>query len=162
MNNNKEECCPLFNPDKWNEKTFNWENKQFIKETIPTFFHIPFPPMIGSKITKMWKLAEDSGKTLASKEDTLVLFADPSPFKSEIYISVTGEVPGAENVKISGTFISKVFDGPYNAVPKFIKQMDEYLGARNKKAKKYYVHYAYCPGCAKKYGHNHMILFAEI
>jgi len=110
----------------------------------------------------MWKMAEDSEKTLADKGDTLVLFADPTPFKSEIYLSVAGEVPGAENVRISGTFVSKVFDGPYNAIPKFVKKMEGYLKENNRKAKKYYVHYAYCPGCAKKYGHNHMVLFAEV
>ena len=110
----------------------------------------------------MCKMAEDSKTMLSNKEDVLVLFADPSPFKSEIYLSVTGDVPSARNVKISGTFMSKVFDGPYNAIPKFIKQMNKCLANKNKKAKKYYVHYAYCPKCAKKYGHNHMILFAEI
>lgn len=36
----------------------------FIKETMPTLFHIPFPPMIGSKMTKMWKLAENSKANL--------------------------------------------------------------------------------------------------
>lgn len=45
----KNECCPEFNPKKWDEKTFDWNNKQFVKETIPTLFHIPFPPMIGKK-----------------------------------------------------------------------------------------------------------------
>ncbi len=162
MDDSSKECCPQFDPGKWDEKTLNWEEKAFIKETIPTFFHIPFPPMIGKKISRMWKMAEDSEKTLADKGDTLVLFADPTPFKSEIYLSVAGEVPGAENVRISGTFVSKVFDGPYNAIPKFVKKMEGYLKENNRKAKKYYVHYAYCPGCAKKYGHNHMVLFAEV
>ena len=164
MNNQlqNDECCPQFNPQKWDEKIFNWKGKYFIKETIPTFFHIPFPPMIGRKITKMWKMAEEAKKTPPNKEDVLVLFADPSLFKSEIYLSVTGDIPGAENVKLSGIFISKVFDGSYNAIPKFIKKMDKYLGQQNQKAKKYYIHYAYCPKCIKKYGHNHMILFAAV
>ncbi|MBN2395742.1 MAG: hypothetical protein JXC36_04675 [Candidatus Atribacteria bacterium] len=43
MNTEDKECCPEFNPEKWDKKTFNWEDKQFIKETIPTFFHMPFP-----------------------------------------------------------------------------------------------------------------------
>jgi len=154
-------CCPEFHPEKWGEKTFHWDNKSFIKETIPTFFHIPFPPMIGKKITKMIKLAEMTNMMSPDKEDMLVLFADPTPFKSEIYLSVTGNVSGATNAGLSGTFMSKVFDGGYNAIPKFIKQMNGYLAEKNIKAKKYYVHYAYCPGCAKKYGKNHMILFAE-
>ncbi|MFC1609255.1 hydrolase [Patescibacteria group bacterium] len=159
---NKEDCCPEFNPEKWDEKSFNWDKKQFIRESIPTLFHIPFPPMIGKKITKMWKAAEESGKNIENKEEALVLFTDPNPFKSEIYLSVTGEVPDAKNIPISGVFISKVFDGPYNAIPKFMAQMDKYLSGRGNKAKKYYVHYAYCPKCAKEKGHNHMILFAEV
>ena len=93
--NNNQECCPEFNPEKWNEQTHYWDNKQFIKESIPTLFHIPFPPMIGKKITKMWKMAEES-KTAPPKEDILVLFTDPTPFRSELYMSVTGEISGAE------------------------------------------------------------------
>jgi hypothetical protein len=157
-----DECCPKFNSEKWNEKAFIWENKHFIKEAIPTFFHIPFPPMIGKKITKMYKMSEEAKMTPADKGDVLVLFTDPTLFKSEIYLSVNGDISGAENVKISGTFMSKVFDGSYNAVPKFMKQMDEYLAGKLKKAKKYYIHYAYCPKCAKKYGNNYMILFAQV
>jgi hypothetical protein len=110
----------------------------------------------------MFKLVEDAKKTEASNEDTLLLFRDPSAFKSEIYLSVTDSVPGANNVSISGTFIGKVFAGSYNAIPKFIKQIDEYLAAKGKKAKDYYIHYAYCPKCAKKYGNNYMIIFAQV
>lgn len=164
MNNQsqKGECCPKFNPERWDEKEFNWENKHFIKESIPALFHIPFPPMIGRKITKMWKMVEESKTAHLNIEDTLLLFTDPNPFKSEIYLSVVSDVPGAENIKISGLFLSKVFDGPYNSIPKHIKKMNEYLANKGKKAKKYYVHYAYCPKCAKKFGYNHMILFAEV
>ncbi len=158
----KEECCPKFNPKRWDEKIHKWENKHFIKENIPQLFHIPFPPTIGAKITKLMNLAEKSKKVLSKKEDTLILFADPSPFRSEIYLSVSGEVEGAENVKLSGTFVSKVFEGGYNTIPKHIKQFDEFLESKKKKAKKYYVHYAYCPKCAKKFGHNYILLFAEI
>ncbi len=77
-------------------------------------------------------------------------------------MGVTKPIENAENVSLTGTFEAKVFDGPYNAIPKFIKEMNKYLEEKGKKAKKYYVHYAYCPGCAKKFGHNYMILFAEI
>jgi hypothetical protein len=164
MNNQSanDECCPKFNSERWDEKTFNWENKPFIKESLQTFFHIPFPPMVGRKITRMYKMSGEAKMMPADKGDILVLFTDPSPFKSEIYLSVNGDISGAENVKISGAFMSKVFDGSYNAVPKFMKQMDEYLAGKNKKAKKYYIHYAYCPKCAKKYGSNYMIFFAEV
>jgi len=155
-------CCPKFNPERWDQKTFNWSNKLFIKESMPTFFHIPFFPIIGKKITKMCQLAEASKMTEANPEDVLMLFRDPSAFKSEIYLSVAGPVPEANNVSISGNFVAKTFAGPYRDVPKFMKQMDEYLAAQNQKAKDYYIHYAYCPKCAEKYGDNYMVIFAQI
>ena len=162
MNNQKNECCPKFNPEKWDQKTFNWDKKPFIKETIPTLFHIPFPPMIGKKVKKMWEMIEYAKKAEEEKQNILLLFHDPSAFKSELFMSTTGTVSNANNTELTGTFMSKVFDGAYNAIPKFIKQMDEYLGNLGKKSKDFYVHYAYCPKCAKKYGHNHMILFAQV
>ena len=162
MNKENHECCPEFIPEKWDSKTFDWKNKHFLKETIPLLFHIPYPPMIRKKILKMCKIAEESKTVLPHKEDVLVLFTDPHPFKSEIYMSVTEPVQNANSVDISGTFITKVFDGPYNAIPKCIKEMDNYLASVGKKANKYYVHYAYCPKCAKESGHNYMILFTEV
>jgi hypothetical protein len=164
MENEKQnqECCPEFHPETWDKKTHMWDNRRFIKDSMPTLFHIPLPQMIGKKITRMWKSVEASGSAEPNKEDTLVLFRDPSAFRSEIYISVVNEVAGENNVVISGNFISRTFDGDYNAVPKFIGIMNEYLAESGKKAVDYYIHYAYCPNCAKKYGHNYMILFAEI
>ncbi len=162
MENQEKQCCPKFNPEKWDGKTHEWNNKPFIKEAMPTLFHIPLPMIINKKVTKIWKMAEVAQKIESNPEDTLLLFRDPSAFRSEIYLSVAGPVSDANNVNISGTFISKVYSGPYSAVPKFMKQMNEYLKSQNKEAKDYYVHYAYCPGCAKKFGNNYMIFFAKI
>jgi len=165
MDNQDQECCPEFNPKKWDKKEFHWKDKQFIKETIPTLFHIPFPPLIVKKITRMMNLATRANKIEEKKDEVLVLFQDPSAFKSNIYISVTEEVPGANNVKISGTFMAKVYDGPNKAIPAFVKDMNKYLEKEGKKVPsddEYYVHYAYCPKCEKKYGHQYMIFFARI
>ena len=77
-------------------------------------------------------------------------------------MAVTNEVYGIENIKFSGTYISKVFDGPYNKVPEWIKEMDTYLSEKGKTAKKYYFYYTTCPNCAKKYGHNYVVALAEL
>lgn len=157
-----DECCPQFYPEKWNDKTFHWKNKHFIKASVPTLFHVPFKKMLGKKITHIMQLAEASKKIDKNKEDILLLFNDPNAFKSDIYLSVTDTVPNAKNVELSGAFMAKVFDGPYKDIPKFFKQMDVYLSKHGKEAEDYYVHYAYCPKCAKEKGHNYMVLFAEI
>ena len=116
-----EECCPKFHSEKWDNKTFNWVDKPFIKASIPEFFHIPYPPMIGKKITKMMKMAEEAHKLSEDVEDILLLFNDPHPFRADMYLSVTDQVPDAKNTQLSGTFITKVFDGPFKDVPKFMK-----------------------------------------
>jgi hypothetical protein len=116
----KKECCPKFYPKRRDGKNiFTGKINPFLKEIIPTFFHIPFPPMIGNKITKMYGLATEAKKVSSNKEEVLVLFRDPSAFKSEIYFSVTDKVAGANNVVLSGEFVGKVFSGGYNEIPKF-------------------------------------------
>ena len=160
------ECCPLFHPEKWDEKKITWKARPFVMESIPAFFHIPFPPMIGKKITRMMGLIEAAGMEEKKIEDTLILFRDPTPFRSEIYISTAGPVNGAKNTELSGNFAAKVFDGNYNDIPKFAKVMREYLKSKLNIPRvedgDFYVHYAYCPKCQKKFGHNYMILFARI
>jgi hypothetical protein len=162
METHNPECCPVFDVEKWDKKTINWENKLFLIETIRTFFHIPFPPSIGKKVMKMHSLAQNTGAAIPDKTEALILFRDPTAFKSEIYYAVTKEVEGANNTTISGTFVARVFDGPYNSIPGFIKEMDKYLKENNLTASDYYVHYAFCPKCAKERGHNYMILFARV
>ena len=40
------ECCPVFAPVPWENKTHNWVDKPFIRDYLPQFFHMPFPPMM--------------------------------------------------------------------------------------------------------------------
>lgn len=162
MTKENQECCPKFDTGKWDAKTFSWDKKPFIMESVPTFFHIPFTPMIGKRMTRMMDLAEKAGANIPDLTDALVLFHDPTAFRSEIYYSVTREVEGANNTSLSGTYVAGVYEGPYNSVPKHLKSMNKRLEGQNLKAKEYYVHYAYCPGCAKKFGHNYMVLFAKV
>ena len=163
MNKNKKdpECCPPFDPALWDYKTHDWIDKPFIKDNLPQFFHMPLPYMMGRVIGRMWKKAEAANAAPATK-DFMILSYDPSPWKSELYMSVTGEVPGAENIKFTGTFVSKVFDGPYQNMPKYLNEFRRYLELIDKKAKKYYFYYTTCPKCSKKYGHNYIVAFAEV
>lgn len=159
--NKDQECCPIFNPEPWDKKTHQWNEKLFIKDYLSQLFHIPLPSMMGKVIDRMWKKASDAGANSELK-DFLLLAYDPSPWKCELYMNVTKEVPGAENVKFTGTFMSMVFDGPYNKVPKYIRHFRSYLASLGKRAGKIYVYYTTCPKCAKIYGHNYIVAFAEV
>lgn len=161
MTEKQDICCQKFEISKWDNKTFDWNEKLFIKASVPTFFHIPLPSMIGKRMKILCELADKAEANIPDLSDALVMFHDPSAFKSEIFYSVTKPIEGAENTTLTGRFEAGVFDGPYNSVPKHIKTMNKKLEEQGKKVKDYYIHYAYCPKCAKKFGNNYMILFAE-
>lgn len=154
-------CCPKFDPTPFDEKEIVFKDKLFAMDTMPQFLHFPLPGIFGKVITRLCKKVEAAGAKPDDK-DILMLCYDPSPWKSELYVSVTKEVPDAENVKLSGTFMTKVFDGPFNHVPQWIKEMTSYVEGKGKKVKKFYFYYTTCPKCAKKWGHNYVVVFAEV
>lgn len=154
-------CCPRFDPGPWDGKTHDWRDKPFIVESIPQFLHMPFPPMFARTVSRMWKQAREAGAT-PQPEDFLLMAYDPSPWKAELYLAVTKAVSGARNVTLSGTFFTRVFDGPCNAAPKWLKDMDKEITNRGKTATKYYFYFTTCPKCAKTYGHNYAVALAQV
>jgi effector-binding domain-containing protein len=160
--NEEKECCPVFDPQPWEEVTHEWNEKLFLIDSIPQFLHMPLPGTYGKAITRMWSYAEKND-ALPENNDFLLLAYDPTPWKSIFYLTIKKEVPDKNKMeRISGTFISKVFDGPYQDVPKYIKETEKYLASIGKKSKKYYFYYTTCPKCAKKYGHNYIVVFVEV
>lgn len=123
--------------------------------------HVPLPGTFGRTVGRMWKIIEDAGANSDTK-DFIMLAAESSPWKGEIYINTIKEVPDAENIKLSGRYITKVFDGPYNAAPKWIEDLSQDVSQKGKAAKKHYFYYTTCPKCSKIYGHNYVVAFAEV
>lgn len=159
----EEICCQKFDPQPWDEVTLEWKDKLFMTDSIKQFMHMPLPGQYGKVMTRLFDKAKQCGVEVTDMKEFIVMSFDPSPWKSEIYMTISAEHPDIRNVtKISGTFLTKVFDGPYNAVPKFMKEMDAYVLKQGKTVKKYYFYFTTCPKCAKKYGHNYMVVFAEI
>jgi hypothetical protein len=117
---------------------------------------------MGTVIAKMFAKIESAKAMPAKMEDFLMLCYDPSPWKSEIHMTVSKEIAGETMVALSGTFLSKVYDGPYYMVPKWMKDMENYAKEEGKTVEKMYFHYAYCPKCAQKYGHNYCVAFAQV
>ena len=154
-------CCPEFDPAPWQETRHNWHRKLFLKDSVPEMFHIPLPGTYKRVITRMWKKAEEAGAAPDLK-DFFLLAHDRSSFKGELLMSITKEIPGAKNVYLSGSFISKVFDGPFHKIPEFIKEMNRFLKLGGWEARQYYFYYTTCPKCAKKYGHNYIVALAEV
>jgi hypothetical protein len=150
-------CCDPFNPEPWHEKTITWQDKMFVKDHITSCLHIPLN--YGQKVVKNLKLIEKAG---AKSPYQLMLTDENSLWGADIYIDVAKDVPGAEMATISGTFLTKVFEGPYQNAGKWAIEMKDYVKKQNKELKKMYFSYTTCPKCAKAYGKNYVVLFAQI
>jgi len=154
---NKDECCPKFDPKKWDNKTFTWKNKRFIKDKVFTLFYIP----IGFGRT-MKRIVEKTDRDKAKTPDNMGLSYHTSMWNMDVYIAVDKKIQDAENVTISGKFFSKVYEGSYNQTGKWCK---EYVAAANKKkltVKKMFMWYTTCPKCAKKYGKNYVVIISKV
>ncbi len=150
-------CCEPFDPAPWQEKEIVWKDKIFVKDHVTSLFHIPIN--MGKKIVKNMELIE---KANAKAPHQLMLTDEKSMWGSDIYIDVSKNVEGAEMATISGTFLTKVFEGPYQNAGKWATEMAEYVKNKGKELKKLYFSYTTCPKCAKAYGKNYVVLFAQI
>jgi len=150
-------CCLRFNPEPWDGKEITFQDKLFIKDSVRTIFHVPFG--FGRVMVKnMGKIIEAG----ALAPEPLLLYHDRSLWKADVYIAVAKEVPGAKMEKLSGTFLTKVFEGPYSHARKWVKEMKAYVKAKGKEPKKLYFFYTTCPRCAKVYGKNYTVLLAAV
>lgn len=150
-------CCPRFDPEPWEEKELTLEDKLFIKDHVRCFLHIPLN--FGKVIVKNMERID---KASALAPEPFMLSDDKSLWGSDIYIAVSREVPGAEMVKVPGTFLTKVFEGPYKDAGKWAKEMNTYVKSKGREIKKLYFFYTTCPKCAKFYGKNYTVLLAQV
>jgi hypothetical protein len=151
------ECCPRFNPEPWDDKTVAWENKRFVKDRVRSFLHIPLN--FGGVMRRNMRVIEAAG---AKPENMAVLADENSLWGADVYIEVTKDVPGVKMATISGTFLSKVFEGPYQNVHTWVEEMQAFVAAQGKNLEKLYFYYTTCPKCAKKYGKNYVVLLAQV
>lgn len=151
-------CCPKFDPSGWDGQTFKFDKKRFVKFHNNSFMHIPLN--MGSAMTKT--MAQIREANAANDEEYLLLSEESSPWRTDHYMTVTKEVPGMENVKLSGTYMAKVFEGPYKEAANWYGEMLEYVKSKGKNPVKVYFYYTTCPKCAKVYGKNYVIGFAQV
>ena len=150
-------CCPRFDPKPWEEKEVSFEEKLFLKDHVRSILHIP---LNFDKV--MVKNMEKIQAADALSPEPLLLSDEKSLWGADVYIAVSKEVQGAQMEKISGTFLSKVFEGPYKNMGKWAKEMQGFVKSKGKDLKKMYFFYTTCPKCAKYYGKNYTVIMAQV
>lgn len=150
-------CCPEGFPSEWDQREIHWEDKRFVRGRVRGFLHIPLN--FSSVLARNVALIEAAG---AMPEEMLVISDENSLWGADMYLAAAKDVPGAQMARLSGTFLTKVFEGPYKQIPAWIKQMKSYVASQGKELKRLFFMYRTCPKCAKKYGKNYVVLLAQV
>lgn len=150
------ECCPPFQPEPWDGKIHEWKDKLFIRDHVLTFFYIPLN--FGSTMVRLGSHVEKTG---AEIPDSLCLSDHTSRWNMNVYLAVDREIPEAENVRISGTFVSKVYEGDFKETRSWCNNYESYVSTIGYRIKKWYMWYTTCPKCAKKFGKNYVVIISE-
>lgn len=150
-------CCAKLDTERWDENEFTWQNKRFLKDHVRSLFHIPVN--FGAVMTRDHAAIEAAE---GYAREPLWLTDEVSPWRSDIYMAVDKDIPNADMDELSGTYLTKVFEGPFGDVGKWTKSMQKYVSGQGRDVKKMYYFYATCPKCAKHYGKNQVVLFAKV
>lgn len=140
------ECCPKFDPKPWDGKNFEWKNKKFVKDKVFCLFYIPIN--FGQVMTKLMGKVDNRAMCLSDQT---------SMWSMDVYIEVKQEIEGMNNVTLSGKYVSKVYEGEFKDVGKWMEDFK-----KNKKIEKIYMWYTTCPACAKKWGKNYVVAVGKL
>ena len=150
-------CCPPFDPAPWQNQEITWHGKPFVKDHVTCLFHVPLN--MGRVVVKDMALIDAAG---AAPDHPLMLSDELSPWGADLFIEVNKLVPGATMAELSGTFLTKVCEGPFRNAPVWVTDMKHYVAARNRTLERLYFGYTTCPKCARAYGKNYVVLFARV
>ena len=149
-------CCPRFDPEPWDEKVLEWNEKRFIKDRVFTFLYMPFG------FGKVMRALDGRCEALAPPYRHLCLSDHTSKWNMDVYLSVDQDIPCAQNVTLDGNFLCKVYEGPYRNTGMWCKDFEGFVKSQNAAIEKWYMWYTTCPKCAKKYGKNYVVFVAQM
>ena len=158
MSDNPTDCCPRFKPQGWDDRQLHFRDKLFVKAKTRSIAH--FPLNMGPVFEKTFKAIEDANAL--NDEDLIVMSRDTSSWSAEHLFSVARDVPGQEMVRLSGDYLTEVFEGPYKNAPKGPKELEQTVAARGKDVLESYFFYTTCPKCARTYGENYVVGVARV
>jgi hypothetical protein len=155
---NPTNCCPRFKPEGWDGQELHFEEKPFVRATTRSLFHIPLN--MGTVYPETFAALEEADAI--DDEQMIVLSRDPSAWRGEHLFAVTKEVPGQETVRLSGDYLTKVFEGPFRNAPQWEKALESFAAERGNKPVRTWFFYTTCPKCAKVYGKNYVVGVVEV
>jgi hypothetical protein len=150
------ECCPLFDPAPWDDKVFTWEQKRFLQDRVVSFCHLPLN--FGAVMRRSMATIAAAG---ALPDEMVVLADENSLWGADVYVAISKDIAEANTTTLSGTFLTRVFEGPYRNLRHWIEEMKAFVKGKGRSLQKLYFFYTTCPRCARKYGQNYVVILAQ-
>ena len=151
-------CCPRFDPAGWDDQELQFVDKPFVRVVTRSLFHIPIN--MGTVFKKAF--ADLEAAEAMDADNFIVLSRDLSMWSAEHYFAVSKPVAGRDTVYLTGAYRTKVFEGPYKHVGKWLETMANEMAARGRSVARTYFFYTTCPSCAKFYGKNYVVGVAQV
>lgn len=129
-NKNETGCCPVPNIDAWQDNEVSFDNMKFIRMYTKSILFVPLN--MGKVMTQIQKTAEDANAAMPANQ-VMILTRDISPWKAEQLYAVSKSIKGADNITLNGTYLTKVFEGPYQNAKKWHDSLIEYAKSNGKK-----------------------------
>lgn len=150
-------CCPRLKPEDFDRKVFGWKDKPFYKAKYLSFFRMPLT--YGSAVKNA--MAELKSRNLAA-DPMLMLSGEESMFYSSLLVEMSRDDSTVPVRKLSGRFLSMLFEGSYRNTSRWVKETVEYCKSQGHETTELYFFYATCPKCARHYGKAQTVIFAKI
>ena len=153
----EEQCCPPFDPEKWQGRTVTWTNKKFAKDKVFCLFYVPltFGRAMRRLMGKVEQVHADCSENLSLSDHT-------SKWNMDVYVGVDRDLPGTEMTAISGSFFARVYEGPFSDTAKWCADYAEQARRQGVEIGKQYMWYTTCPKCAKKYGKIYVVVMGQV
>lgn len=150
-------CCARLDPEAWDARRFQWTARPFLRDRVRSFLHVPLN--FASVVTRAHEAVEAAE---AYPKRPFWLTHQVSPWASDFLIALDHEVPSTRVERLSGSYLTRMFVGPYRHVRAWIQEMDRYVLAQGFRMRRALFYYGQCPRCARHYGENQVVLFAEL
>lgn len=147
------DAVPVSNQGGWNGRAIKFKSKLFVHTLTGSVLHVPYN--MGSVFARVQGHIDQAEAHDA--HDFIVLSRDLSAWKAEHLFSVSWKVPGEEHLRLSGDFLTKVFEGPYRNIRHWHTAMQDLRIEGASAPERVYFFYTTCPRCAKTYRENYVV-----
>ena len=151
-------CCPRFQPEMWDGKTFQMDDVLFARASARSLMYVPLN--MDRVMTRSMQKIQSAEAAIS--DDYLILSQDKSPWRCDHYFRVSREVPGMDMVRMTGTFLARVYEGPFSQMGSWMKDFTAWVQEQGHAGKAVFTFYTTCPKCAKTYGKNYVVLLARL